>query len=263
MDSDADVDADVDADADADSDADGDGDSDRPDTWTWLVQVCGLWQLDRTHGGTLRAMRSTCGGTVDCAAVVEGNTVDLRPTVRQYGGGGADGSDMDCAPMPSWVECEVPPGQYSRLSVWGEELHVPCFGGDEGDCEAVDCVQLPPEPLPEGCVLEEILAEQVCGPDAIGRDEQGYYSVVNGCQCPAQFRPGGCLSQTWNGSTLFTPLVARCSDCGFEDVCVSVETQCGLFDQPSGTASLAFRSWDEPIAFDVQVGEYGNVECHP
>lgn len=263
-DGDADSDADSDTDADADADADGDGDAPPVPNPIRPAQVCGMRGLSNVTGGTLRLMVLDCAWIDGCTAVITDRTLDLRPTngaVDRYPG---DGSAGACAPT-TWTDCEVPAGDYDHLSVWGEDLGVPCFGGDMDDCEAPDCVQPPREPLPEGCDIRTLPAEQVCGPSEVQSWSANDYSVVNTCGCPSDWRPAGCLVSEREGGLVFEARVASCSRCGDEDVCVSQDSVCSVYDPPPDVqqVSLEFRSGSEPIAFDVTVGGWGPVVCQP
>jgi hypothetical protein len=148
--------------------------------------------------------------------------------------------------------------------VWGEDLSVPCFGGDQGDCEAADCVQLPADPLPEDCEVSTMPAMQVCGPDEVSPWWPGSYSVADACACDAEWRPAGCLASLTDHALVFEPRVARCSECTGDAVCVARETECAVYEPPPDRVSLEFTSASEPIAFEVRVGDDdGQIVCQP
>ena len=226
-----DADADADADADGDSDADGDGDADPGDPGHPVRPqvICGLPDLSRPSGGTLRLRTVGCTPP-SCDVTIEGGMVDLRPRAPE----------VDCdSETPIWFDCVVPAGDYSSLAVWGEPMPTECFGGDMGDCAAgPECVELPPERVPDGCDVAPLLATGICGPEVAGADYPVGISITNDCSCTAERVPAGCWLDETDDGFVVRPLMAQCGGCGPEAVCVRVEASCSLFDLELGTTTV-------------------------
>jgi hypothetical protein len=108
-----------------------------------------------------------------------------------------------------------------------------------------------------------MISEQVCGPEDAYDWGPSWYSVVDGCACPADWRAAGCASTTTDAGVRFEPLVARCDACGPEAVCASRDTMCALFEVPLEPTSLTFVSWSEPISFEAAPGGDDTVICQP
>jgi len=196
-----------------------------------------------------------CAWIDGCTAVVTDRTLDLRPTngtVDRYPGGGGAG---DCAGIV-WADCEVPAGDYDRLSVWGEDLAVPCFGGDMDDCEAPTAFSPRANRCPRAARSTRCRPSRSAVPSEIQSWSRETTTPVEHLRLPLRVVSGRLPRVAEGRGTGVRGACRSCSRCGDEDVCVSQDTICSVYDPPPDAQqlSLEFRSGSEPIAFDVSVG---------